>query len=165
MQLSRYSKIWPETCQTVWRMMQGRLESCHLHQVSILFYEIQLLHTTVGTWSDYWWYLVYLWSVVKLSVVVLFIVFLCWLMAQCYVRRGERLPQAHAGHTVNPSTQSYWLTEVPPECSCDTNTHTPISTQSCVQDSLPTVSTPVFTYPQSTPHLVCVCLTFLTACA
>lgn len=41
-------------------------------------------------------------------------------MAQCYVRE-ERLPQAHAGHTVNPSTQRYWLTEVPPECCSNIN--------------------------------------------
>lgn len=47
--------------------------------------------------------------------IVLFIVCLCWLMAQCYVRREERLPQAHAGQSVNPSTQAYWLTEALPQ--------------------------------------------------
>lgn len=73
------------------------------------------------------------WSVVELLLIVLFIVRLCWLMAQCYVRREERLPQAHAGHTVvNPSTQPYWLTEVPPQCCCNTHTerfrtHFPLS--------------------------------------
>lgn len=46
-----------------------------------------------------------------LLLIVLFIVCLCWLMAQCYVRREKRLRQAQAGYTVNPSTQPYWLTK------------------------------------------------------
>lgn len=55
--------------------------------------------------------------------IVLFIVCLCWLMVQCYVRREERLPQAQAGHTVNPSTQPYWLTKVQPQ-HADTHSYT-----------------------------------------
>lgn len=86
-----------------------------------------------------------LWSAAWL--IVLFIVCLCWLMAQCYVRREERLPQTHAGHTVNPSTRPYWLTEVPSECCCNA--------QDKSQNSLPTVCAPVFRYQQSTPHLKC----------
>lgn len=74
--------------------------------------------------------------------IVLFIVCLCWLMVQCYVRREERLPQAQAGHTVNPSTQPYWLTKVQPQ-HADTHSHTHKQTvsahflQTCLQ--IPTV--------------------------
>lgn len=55
--------------------------------------------------------------------IVLFIVCLCWLMVWCYVRREERLPQAQAGHTANPSTQPYWLTKVQPQ-RADTHSYT-----------------------------------------
>ena len=65
--------------------------------------------------------------------IVLFIVRLCWLMARCYVRRTERLPQARAGRTVNPSKQPYWLTENWGQCHC--NLHMPT-----FKDSLPTAN-------------------------
>lgn len=73
---------------------------------------------------------------------VLFIVRLCWLMAQRYVRREERLPQAQAGHTVNPSAQPLtdWV------LLQDTQAH--------IRDSLPTVFSLVLLGPQYTPHLV-----------
>lgn len=92
--------------------------------------------------------------------IVLFIVCLCWLMAQGYVRREERLPKVQAGHAVNPSTQSYWLTEVPPQCCY--NAHTQPRTH---KHKLPFKTH----FPQSvhllshehSPFLTwCVCLTF-----
>lgn len=124
---------------------------CHQNVVFPLLPWSHVLCAIVGTWPER---ARGLWGLSSSSVlfIVLFIVCLCWLMAQCYVRREERLPQA--GHTVNPLTQPYWLTEVPPQCSCNT------ITQAYIQDSLPTFCAPVFRYPQSAPHTACLPILF-----
>lgn len=122
------NKICTDRLHTSWvelfRNWQKRLHSV---LKNLCFYCLCQNHI-VGIRSEWICGLQYDWCLHSLLsssmlLIVLFIVCLCWLMAQGYVRREERLPKVQAGHAVNPSTQSYWLTEVPPQCCYNAHTH------------------------------------------